>query len=297
MSPVVDMAEAVRAGWLELWYQPKIEARAMVMHGAEALLRVRHPSLGILPPAHFIATDGDPRLRSVSEAVINCATDDWHLFVCEQGPLQIAINLPIAFLKDTDAIDCLWERLPDHPAFEGLIVEINGTDVVRNLVVAKNIAKALVRRKVAVSLDDVGAEWTSLAAVHDFPFFEVKVGRQFVKGCAHDALKQSMCCRIIDFARGHGARTVAEGVETWADFLAVRDMGFDLVQGSLFARPSSAEQFARTCWAAETHRLGSVRFRSDSQLTVRPPTLVSNKRNCSHDRRVEKRHDTQTPRG
>jgi predicted signal transduction protein with EAL and GGDEF domain len=62
-------------------------------------------------------------------------------------------------------------------------------------------------------------------------------------------LKQSICRRILDLADGYGARTVAEGVETWADFLAVREMGFDLVQGFLFAKPMSAQKFAQTCWA------------------------------------------------
>lgn len=50
-GPLVDMQEAVRAGWLELWYQPKIDVREIVMRGAEALLRIRHPAFGVVPPA------------------------------------------------------------------------------------------------------------------------------------------------------------------------------------------------------------------------------------------------------
>src|SRR5262249_54536894 len=152
----VDLVEAVRSGWLELWYQPKIDAREIVMLGAEGLLRVRDPSLGILPPAYFIANDGDPRLRSVSEVVIDCAIADWHQLFGERAPVEIAINLPIAFLQARGAIDYLCRSLPDNPAFEGLIVEINGTDVVRNLEVAKDIAKMLRSRKIAIALDDVG---------------------------------------------------------------------------------------------------------------------------------------------
>ncbi len=163
--------------------------------------------------------------------MINCAIDDWYLFLGELGPIEIAINLPMAFLQDAEAVDYLCQSLPDHAAFEGLIVEINGTDVVRNLALAKDIAKRLRSRKIAISLDDVGAEASSLTGLRDFPFVEVKVDQNFVKGCATDAVKQAMCCQILDLANGYGARTVAEGVETWADFLAVRDLGFDLVQG------------------------------------------------------------------
>jgi EAL domain-containing protein (putative c-di-GMP-specific phosphodiesterase class I) len=251
------LSEAVRAGWLELWYQPKIDARAIVMRGAEGLLRVRHPSWGILSPTYFIPNDGDPRLRSVSEAVIRCAIDDWFLFFGERGPVEISINVPIAFLQNAESVGYLCQNLPDHSAFEGLIVEINGTDVVRNLALAKDIAKRLRLRKIAISLDDVGAEWTALSGFSDFPFVEIKVDQSFVRGCANDSAKQSMCCRILDLANSYGARTVAEGVETWADFLTVRELGFDLVQGFLFAKPATADRLARMCWTAPRHCLMS----------------------------------------
>lgn len=95
--------------------------------------------------------------------------------------------------------------------------------------------------KIAISVDDLGAEWLSLTGLCNLPFVELKVDRKFVTGCAEDRLKQSICRRILDLAAGYGARTVAEGVETWADFLAAREMGFDLVQGFLFAKPMSAQ--------------------------------------------------------
>jgi len=70
--------------------------------------------------------------------------------------------------------------------------------------------------------------------------------------------------RIVDLAPGYGARTVAEGVETWGDFLAAREIGFDLVQGFLFAKPMSAAKFAQTCWAAAHSYAPETRLRSTS---------------------------------
>jgi EAL domain-containing protein (putative c-di-GMP-specific phosphodiesterase class I) len=66
-------------------------------------------------------------------------------------------------------------------------------------------------RKVAISIDDLGAEWPALAGLEDFPFVEIKVDRAFVSGCARDRLKRGVCCQIIDLADHYGARTVAEG--------------------------------------------------------------------------------------
>jgi len=240
------------------------------------LLRVRHPTWGILPPAYFIASDGDPCRQSVSEFVIRRAIDDWYRFRDEREPVEIAINLPMAFLQDATAVDYLCQSLPDDKAFEGLIVEINGTDVVRNLGIARDVAKTLRSRKIAISLDDVGAEWTSLAGLRDFPFVEIKVDQSFVKGCAADAVKQSMCRQILDLANTYGARTVAEGIQSWGDFLAARELGFDVLQGFLFAKPASAGQFAQTCWTAARHWRPSIRSFSHLARGV-----------SSYDRRLE----------
>jgi len=249
-GPLLDMSEAVHSGWLELWYQPKVDARTLVMRGAEALLRIRHPIWGIVPPAYFIADDGDPRSGLVSETVINRAVEDWHHFFFERGPVELAINLPIAFLQEPESLSCLHQKLPRHAAFEGLLVEANGTDILRNLNFARDLAKQLRAHKIAISIDDIGAEWRSFAGLRDFPFVEIKVDRKFVSGCATDRLKQSMCRSILKLADSYGARTVAEGVETWADFHAVQEMGFDLVQGFLFAKPMSAETLAQSSWVA-----------------------------------------------
>jgi EAL domain len=131
----------------------------------------------------------------------------------------------MAFLQEPGSISRLCRQLPDHAAFDGLIVEINGAELVRNLNLAKEVASELRMHKIAISVDDLGAEWLSLTGLCNLPFVELKVDRKFVTGCAEDRLKQSICRRILDLAAGYGARTVAEGVETWADFLAAREMG------------------------------------------------------------------------
>ncbi len=245
-NPPIDAAEALHAGWLELWYRPKIGMRMLALSGAEARIRMRHPHWGIVPPAYFIPDDGDPHFGALSEFVISRVLADWRFFVAEYACVEIAINLPIAFLKNPRSIADLCRQLPDHPAFEGLIVEINGTEVIRDLAFATDIAKQLRFHNIGISIDDLGADWPTLMGVDDFPFVEIKVDRKFVAGCADDPLKQTVCRRILELADRFGARTVAEGVETRADFLAVREMGFDLAQGFLFAKPMQAKKFART---------------------------------------------------
>jgi len=245
-SPAVDVAEALHMGWLELWYQPKINTRTLLLCGAEALIRLRHPTWGVVPPAYFIPDEGDPHMRILSDFVIGRAIDDWRNFIAQHRGVEIAINLPITFLQDPESVARLCRQMPDHPAFEGLIIEIDATDVIRNLDLVQALAGQLRFSNIAISIDDLGSEWPSLVGLHYFPFVEIKVDRQFIAGCGDDGLKQSVCRQILDLADGFGARTVAEGVETRADFFRVREMGFDLLQGFLFAKPMTAQKFART---------------------------------------------------
>jgi EAL domain-containing protein (putative c-di-GMP-specific phosphodiesterase class I) len=240
----VDTAEALHGGSLELWYQPKIDMRTLALSGAEALAPIRHRTLGVLPPEYVMPDD--PHVGAVSELVIDRMINDWRYFTAQHGHIEIGVNLPITLFRDPELIEHLYRRIPDHPAFEGLIVQVNAADVVRNLGLVKKVARLLRYRTIAVSIGDLGAEWPSLSGLGDFPFVELKVARQFFAGCDGDRRKERACRRIIDLADAMGARAVADGVESRADFLAARELGFNLVQGTLFAEPMTAKNFARS---------------------------------------------------
>jgi EAL domain-containing protein (putative c-di-GMP-specific phosphodiesterase class I)/CheY-like chemotaxis protein len=245
-SPAVDVAEALKAGWLELWYQQKINVRTLVPSGAEALVRMRHPAWGVVPPAYFIRDDKDPHFRALSEFVVGRAVDDWRSLLEQQGPVDLSINLPVSFLGDRQALRNLCNAMPDHPAFGGLLIEINSAEVIDNLDLVIDVAKQLRLHNIAISIDNVGAEWPSLMGLRSFPFVELKVDHQFITGSADDRLKQTVCRRIIELAQDHGARALAQGVETRSDFITAHGLGFDLVQGYLFGKPMGIRKFSRS---------------------------------------------------
>jgi EAL domain-containing protein (putative c-di-GMP-specific phosphodiesterase class I)/CheY-like chemotaxis protein len=245
-SPAVDVAEALKAGWLELWYQQKINVRTLAPCGAEALVRMRHPAWGVVPPAYFIRDDKDPHFRNLSEFVIGRAIADWRYLLEQQGPVDLSINMPVSFLRDRGALRDLCRALPDHPAFSGLLIEIDSTEVIDNLDLVIDVARQVRLHNIAIVIDNVGADWPPLMGLRSFPFVELKVDHQFVTGCADDRLKQTVCRRIVELARDHGARAVAQGVETRADFVTAHGLGFDLMQGSLFSKPMGVKKFARS---------------------------------------------------
>jgi EAL domain-containing protein (putative c-di-GMP-specific phosphodiesterase class I) len=130
-----------------------------------------------------------------------------------------------------------------------MLIELKSSEVIGNVDLAVDIAKQIRFHNIAISIDDLGPEWPALMGLESFPFVELKVDRQFVTGCADDRLKQTVCRGIIDLADSYGARTVAEGVESRTDFLAAHEMGFDLAQGFLFGKASTAKKFARSSLA------------------------------------------------
>jgi EAL domain-containing protein (putative c-di-GMP-specific phosphodiesterase class I) len=245
-APAIDVAEALKAGWLELWYQPKVDVHGLVPSGAEALIRMRHPTWGVVAPSAFMPDEADPHFRALSDFVIRRVIEDWQYLLGEQGPIDISINLPASFLNNADTVRTLRQALPAHPAFGGLLIEIGAAEIVANLDLVVEAATRLGLHNVAIAVDNLGADWPALMGLEVFPFAELKVDRQFIAGCNDDRLKQTVCRGIIDLAKSRGARTAAIGIETRAELATALNLGFDLLQGHLFGKPMPVRKFAQT---------------------------------------------------
>jgi EAL domain-containing protein (putative c-di-GMP-specific phosphodiesterase class I)/CheY-like chemotaxis protein len=244
-SPAVHVGEALHAGWLELWYQPKIDAKTLIRSGAEALVRMRHPTWGVVPPAYFIPEAHDPHFRELSEFVIERAVQDWHYLLEQQGPVDLSINLPAPYLREPQAVRDLCRRVPTHPAFGGLTIEIDSEEAIRDLDLLAEVAREMRLHNIGLSIDNLGANWPSLMDLDKIPFIDLKADRHFVTGSGNDRLKRTVCRHIVELAQRYGVRTVAEGVESRADLVAANELGFDLVQGYLFGKPMPLKKFAR----------------------------------------------------
>jgi len=244
-SPAVHVGEALHAGWLELWYQPKIDAKTLIRSGAEALVRMRHPTWGVVPPAYFIPEAHDPHFRDLSEFVIERAVQDWHYLLERQSQVDLSINLPASYLREPQAVRDLCRRVPTHPAFGGLTIEIDSEEAIRDLDLLAEVAREMRLHNIGLSIDNLGANWPSLMDLDKIPFINLKADRHFVTGSGSDRLKRTVCRHIVELAQRYGVRTVAEGVESRADLVAANELDFDQVQGYLFGKPMPLKKFAR----------------------------------------------------
>jgi EAL domain-containing protein (putative c-di-GMP-specific phosphodiesterase class I) len=238
-----SLAAALRHHWLELWYQPKIDLRTRLVCGAEALIRLRHPTHGVVPPSNFLPTPGDPLYRPLTDFIVEQALRDWKNFAAHKMTSRLAINVPASVLQRPDFVAHLRRHLPDDPRFPGLIVEITEDEAISDPELAREVAVQLKLYNVHVSIDDFGSGYSSLARLKELPFAEVKLDRSFVTGCAQDKTKRAMCEAVVDLARRFNITSVAEGVETQGDLHVLEDIGYDVAQGYLFARPMVSNEF------------------------------------------------------
>lgn len=241
----VCLEEALREGWLELWYQPKIDLKSMTIAGAEALVRARHPALGIVSPAQLLPPAGDALYVPLSQFVFRQALFDWSVFAAAGLPLKLAVNMPISVVQSPEFVRMARQYLPRDSRFPGLIVEVTEDEVVRDPQLVQEISTQLKLYGISLSIDDFGTAYSSLARLMELPCAELKIDRSFVSGCANTELKRAVCQTVVNLAHRFGISVCAEGVEQLGDLRSLMAMGCDSVQGFYFGRAMQPEAFVR----------------------------------------------------
>jgi EAL domain-containing protein (putative c-di-GMP-specific phosphodiesterase class I)/FixJ family two-component response regulator len=240
---LIDLEDAIREGWLEVWYQPKINLRSLTVSGAEALIRARHPLHGVIAPIDLLPPAGDPLYLPLSSFVLRRTMEDWQLFAEQGYPLKLAINVPASALGASGFVDEVRRAIPYNESFPGLIIEITEDEIIADPKGIGEVMTQLRLYKTTISIDDFGSAHSSLSRVKDLPFGEIKLDRSFVTGCASDSLKRGLCQTVADLAHRFEASTCAEGIETIDDLRCLVDLGFDSGQGFLFAKPKPRNDF------------------------------------------------------
>lgn len=246
LIPGEEVRHALGEDRLTLWYQPKIDVSTGALRGAEALLRLDHPRLGIVTPSYFLPRLAAAELAAVTSWVAERAISDWGRFAVGGLNVRLSINAPASALE-TSALPSLLEMLrPEHPAWPGLTVEMTESEIIRRVDLVRDAVARLSIQQVSISIDDFGSGYSSLVRLIEVPFSEIKIDRALVRQCAYDESIRIFLAAIRDFARYHEATVVAEGVETAAELDVIAEIGIDEAQGFYFARPMPADDFLRT---------------------------------------------------
>ena len=239
----IDLDEALRNGWIEFWYQPKIDLRKKQLVGAEAFARARHPQNGVLTPSAFMPGATESSLITLSELALAQALKAGLNFAKLGVNLRLAVNIPVNALVKIAVADIVQTYRPQFEKWPGLIIDVTEEQIVTDLALANDITKRLHHLNVNLAIDDFGRGYSSLARLKELPFAELKLDRAFVTDCGTDKVNAPLCKTVIDLAHNFGSIAVGIGIERASDALALISMGCDYGQGFLLGQPMPEERF------------------------------------------------------
>ncbi|MFA5958470.1 EAL domain-containing protein [Hyphomicrobium sp.] len=235
-----EVREAIINNDFELHYQPIFSLKTMLPVGAEALLRWRHPRLGLASPADFIPIAeeigmiADLGAKVLRQACLEAMSWPEHTSVSVNIS---AIELEAESFVDTVKAALAESGLPSHR----LTIEITESMIMKDVHFVTEVLRQICDLGVEIAMDDFGTGYSSLSSLTKVPFQKIKIDRSFVRDLAVSMEARAILATIVDLARTLGMRTTAEGVETNEQLDIVKEYGCTLVQGFLFNRPEPAD--------------------------------------------------------
>lgn len=255
-----NLRRAIQNDELLLHYQPRVSVDTLEITGVEALIRWRHPQLGLVPPAEFIPLAEDTGLiLPIGEWVLREAcrqNKSWQ----EQGfaPIQVAVNISARQFHQEDLAATVIRILNEtglSPAY--LELELTESSIMQSPEVVSGILNQLKRRGVKISIDDFGTGFSSMASLKRLPIDALKVDQSFVRDATTDPDDASLVMAIITLAHNLRLKVVAEGVETEEQLRFLHLLRCDEIQGYLFSRPLPADEFV-ALWDTGFGELGAA---------------------------------------
>ncbi|HYB51789.1 MAG TPA: EAL domain-containing protein [Burkholderiaceae bacterium] len=241
-----DLRRAVEENQLTLVFQPKVHIDSGLCQSAEALIRWRHPTRGVVSPAEFIPfAERTGFIRSITVWVLQAALRQLTLWQHEGLSVSLSVNVSTRDLVQQDLPALVRGQLQDAGvAPQRLCLEITEGAIMEDPNRALTALQALHGMGVRLSIDDFGTGYSSLAYLKKLPMDELKIDRSFVRDLDSDPDDAAIVRSTVDLAHNMGLRVVAEGVETSSVLHQLRTIGVDEVQGYYFGQPLAAAEFA-----------------------------------------------------
>ncbi len=253
---VEDIARGLSEKQFVPYFQPKIDLSSGDVTSVEALVRWRHPQLGLVPPNRFIPLLEDSgQIVELTWFMLESSMRTLVEWLPNGLDVSVSVNVTVDFLEEfavTENIIALAQNLNAPP--QRVTLEITeSTAATHVLTVIGNLAR-LRMRGFGLAIDDFGTGYASMQQLSRIPFNELKVDRSFVSGAARYPNLRTILESSLNLGRRLGLKTVAEGIETMDELRLVRSIGCDMAQGFLFAKPMEAGHFLR--WVSEWQGAG-----------------------------------------
>ena len=243
-----SLRRALDRGEFTLYYQPRVDLFSGRVIGAEALLRWRHPEMGLVPPVEFIPIlEETGMIIPVGDWVLRQASQQNRIWQ-DMGlpPIRMAVNLSVRQFIQKDLAESVLRILEQV----GLSPEYMELEITEDLLLEHNQTNIITLTKlrnqgIHISIDDFGTGYSSLSYLKRLPIDTLKIDQSFVRDIDTDPDNKAIASAIIAMANSLHLNVLAEGVETDEQLAFLRAQGCNEIQGFSFSHPLPAEEFER----------------------------------------------------
>lgn len=245
-----DLNSAVSEHQLQVYYQPKydIQCDPPRLSSAEALIRWKHPELGMVSPGQFVPLfEGNGLISRVDHYVWEEAARQVREWKDRYGfVLPVSVNLSRADVFDPALVDRLIRLIEEnHLDYKDIKLEVTESAYTDKASTVLETIHRLRELGFEIEMDDFGSGYSSLNMLSDMPIDVLKMDMKFVRNIETSDTDMRLVKLILDIARYLGVKVVAEGVETEGQLRLLKDVGCDLIQGFYFSRPVPPEEFEK----------------------------------------------------
>jgi diguanylate cyclase len=241
-----DLRRALAAEEFELYYQPEISAKTGKIAAAEALLRWRHPTKGLLAPSSFIPLAEETGLMiPLGEWVLREACRQARVWQLELGcTFPVAVNLSATQFRHQNILQMIRSALTEAGLdARALEIELTESALMTDPEESAGVLKQLRKMGISVAIDDFGTGYSSLSYLRRFPIDKLKIDRSFIRDLTISRTDESIVRAIVSLARSVGLKVVAEGIETVEQLEFVTRLECDQWQGYHCCMPQPAARF------------------------------------------------------
>jgi diguanylate cyclase (GGDEF)-like protein len=246
LSLETQLRKALERGELMLHHQPKVEFLTGQIVGSEALMRWKHPELGMVPPLRFIPIAEETGLiTSLGEwALTTACRHNKALQNAGFGPIHVSVNVSPKQFRTSEFLETLGRALnASMMEPRQLVLEVTENVLIEDPESSLKTLRKVKEMGLKISIDDFGTGYSSLSYLKNLPLDELKIDRSFVSGIPDSAGDVAIVTAIIAMAQSLGLRVVAEGVETEEQRAFLEDHDCDQYQGFLFSRAAAPSRW------------------------------------------------------
>ena len=245
-----DLRPAVEERQFQVYYQPKynIQVDPPRLSSAEALIRWKHPDLGMISPGSFVPLfEGNGLIGVVDNFVWQEAAKQIARWKEKYSfTLPVSVNLSRSDVFDPTLPDRLDRLILDNGlSYKDLKLEVTESAYTDNAKQVLDVIKSLRNKGFEIEMDDFGSGYSSLNMLSDMPIDVLKMDMKFIRNIEESETDRRLVSLILDIARYLKVSVVAEGVETEKQLEILRNGKCDLVQGYYFSRPLPSEDFEK----------------------------------------------------